>query len=324
MRRLGGEGTSCPLLPLPPAIRPGLHCGGARHRPMRTAHHPSPGHQAGAPLRPHRSPSGHHGCGTSSPGHQAGAPLRHGVRPSLRDQSVTFPRPSGRGSIAACLPPDSVVRWPCASPGHQAGAPLRPGQRAQRRSHGHHLPPAIRPGLHCGEKRGHGRRPARPPRLPPAIRPGLHCGGPVAHFDRAKRYFPRPSGRGSIAATRPRRGAGGSGRLPPAIRPGLHCGRGCAVRLSYPFPLPPAIRPGLHCGPSSIRSMTPMSLTFPRPSGRGSIAATTVDNVVATLDETSPGHQAGAPLRHREPSLTAEPVAPSPGHQAGAPLRPQC
>ena len=273
MRRLGGEGTSCPLLPLPPAIRPGLHCGGARHRPMRTAHHPSPGHQAGAPLRPHRSPSGHHGCGTSSPGHQAGAPLRHGVRPSLRDQSVTFPRPSGRGSIAACLPPDSVVRWPCASPGHQAGAPLRPGQRAQRRSHGHHLPPAIRPGLHCGEKRGHGRRPARPPRLPPAIRPGLHCGGPVAHFDHAKRYFPRPSGRGSIAATRPRRGAGGSGRLPPAIRPGLHCGndrRQCRRHAGRDFPRPSG-RGSIAASGTEPHGRAGRS--FPRPSGRGSIAA---------------------------------------------------
>ncbi len=62
--------------------------------------------------------------------------------------------------------------------------------------------------------------------------------------------------------------------LPPAIRPGLHCGstdKTGAVTLSDE--LPPAIRPGLHCGVPVEIVVGPLTRDFPRPSGRGSIAA---------------------------------------------------
>ena len=131
----------------------------------------------------------------------------------------------------------------------------------------------IRDRLHCGpivrERTARFRR-----HLPPAIRPGLHCGElERLSFDRWGSNFPRPSGRGSIAATGRRRSAATRCVLPPAIRPGLHCGHPHTPRRKHDH-------------------------------------------------DTSPGHQAGAPLRrlagvvhgcarHRS----------SPGHQAGAPLR---
>ena len=87
--------------------------------------------------------------------------------------------------------------------------------------------------------------------LPPAIRPGLHCGAAVRSFSVTLRLaFPRPSGRGSIAALIPMGRAWIDDRLPPAIRPGLHCGR---------------------LGLLAVFCRTP--IVFPRPSGRGSIAA---------------------------------------------------
>ena len=175
--------------------------------------------------------------------------MRHGVLVAAMVGVVGFPRPSGRGSIAAfpsAAPHRSRAR---PSPGHQAGAPLRPGSACQLGLSSLFLPPAIRPGLHCGHpsppvagnlmNTSPGHQAGAPlrrllperlqlgtSRLPPAIRPGLHCGkwklageiGPI-------RSFPRPSGRGSIAAP---------GRPPGPLRP-------------WPL-LPPAIRPGLHCG----------------------------------------------------------------------------
>ena len=213
------------LLPcqLPPAIRPGLHCGNV----VAVLHG--------------------HGLRTS-PGHQAGAPLRRRAARHTGDGPHNFPRPSGRGSIAA------RGRGPC---------------RGRRRQ----LPPAIRPGLHCGRSTSASRCPLSP-------------------------SFPRPSGRGSIAA------AGSSGTspprraLPPAIRPGLHCGG--AARSFVDFvggDLPPAIRPGLHCG-AAANGEDSIYGGFPRPSGRGSIAATTARTTTRWGVSASPGHQAGAPLRH--------------------------
>ena len=199
-------------------------------------------------LRPIRFPG-------PSPGHQAGAPLRHPVGLSHQE---------GRDRP---------------SPGHQAGAPLRPRD---------------------------GRQPHRVWHLPPAIRPGLHCGllfwvslllGIVS--------FPRPSGRGSIAASSSPDSPESGPELPPAIRPGLHCGpERHAVRTRSDSPLPPAIRPGLHCGvtvPTLARSLRTI---FPRPSGRGSIAAPTSRRPRSRRCRTSPGHQAGAPLRRLSPDLS--------------------
>ena len=260
-------------MPLPPAIRPGLHCGSA------------PSDKTGITLYGFPRPSGR-GSIAALPGASAADSTAIFPRPSGRgsiaagaayyaNRSVRgFPRPSGRGSIAA---------WPAApwhpvasaaSPGHQAGAPLRRGGAEFLGHVETRLPPAIRPGLHCGadpDGSRMDRRPAspghqagaplRPPRaprrvlphadrLPPAIRPGLHCGG-----ERVNR-------RADLILD-----------LPPAIRPGLHCGATVATFSSAASALPPAIRPGLHCGNLASPVLCPIAEPFPRPSGRGSIAA---------------------------------------------------
>ena len=109
--------------------------------------------------------------------------------------------------------------------------------------------PAIRPGLHCGCPLVRASTYWRHV-LPPAIRPGLHCG-----------YCPFQS---------PRSWA----ELPPAIRPGLHCGsHDVAWATNLGSLLPPAIRPGLHCGCPVRTFAIVLRRYFPRPSGRGSIAA---------------------------------------------------
>ena len=109
--------------------------------------------------------------------------------------------------------------------------------------------------------------------------------------------FPRPSGRGSIAAPRGRRTAAGCGTFPRPSGRGSIAARCRAERPTHRRGLPPAIRPGLHCG------------TLP---GRATNAQT----------GTSPGHQAGAPLRHVARRVLCDLAPSSPGHQAGAPLRP--
>ena len=185
-----------------------------------------------------------------------------------------FPRPSGRGSIAApttTTAPDSgahlppAIRpglhcgfpavvvvssgWP-ASPGHQAGAPLR---RREGRGPGVKragLPPAIRPGLHCGGA-SHGGYPGAL-----VASPGHQAGAPlrlahvVEHVGEGV-DFPRPSGRGSIAAS------------------------------------------------THIFQVSNGGAVFPRPSGRGSIAAVRAAWASRIFLASSPGHQAGAPLRQR-------------------------
>ena len=213
-----------------------------RHRPS------SPGHQAGAPLRlPVRATDRRRR--PPSPGHQAGAPLRRRVRLHLGEQLAGFPRPSGRGSIAARTPSARRPGSASPSPGHQAGAPLR---------------------------LGHQRARGRPGRTPS---PGHQAGAPLRRLDclvdvDRLDLFPRPSGRGSIAADR---GAGSARARQPS--PGHQAG----APLRHPRPdggtrrgrqLPPAIRPGLHCGAVSRSSPLRYRRTFPRPSGRGSIAAT--------------------------------------------------
>ena len=168
--------------------------------------------------------------------------------PPLRS---AFPRPSGRGSIAALRLVSNSVK-PCPpSPGHQAGAPLR------------------------------------------------HDG--VGHAAGASAAFPRPSGRGSIAA-------------------------GCypvdALDGSAAFPRPSG-RGSIAAVGRSARPHRPAYTRFPRPSGRGSIAATRRVARAATRMWSSPGHQAGAPLRPRCVVGTRSATETSPGHQAGAPLRHQ-
>ena len=111
---------------LPQAIRPGAPLRHPVDVRRSVARYPaSPGHQAGAPLRLVRLVD-RMTVFRASPGHQAGAPLR---------------RHSQRLAHNGRLP----------SPGHQAGAPLRrAGCVAGDKGAGHGLPPAIRPGLHCG------------------------------------------------------------------------------------------------------------------------------------------------------------------------------
>ena len=332
---------------LPPAIRPGLHCGrGPVGLGITGGCRPSPGHQAGAPLR--RSlvvrlasgvwffprPSGRGSIaacwsGCSRPGTRRLPPA---IRPGLHcgdqivngddDGEISFPRPSGRGSIAAigcARPHHSATRT---SPGHQAGAPLRrPGSRkvsnrspgfprpsgrgsiaatppaGRSTSSGPLLPPAIRPGLHCGAVRSW-RRGAVLRDLPPAIRPGLHCGAAPWDTSRGAGRLPpaiRPGlhcgpeleipakidtdaspGHQAGAPLRLRAELGHrrqARRLPPAIRPGLHCGQRRGALLDLRLHLPPAIRPGLHCGAYSSSAEHRGRSSFPRPSGRGSIAA---------------------------------------------------
>ncbi len=184
---------------------------------------PSPGHQAGAPLRRDSIVGAFQNVQASSPGHQAGAPLRH-----LHLLGVEHDRRP--------------------SPGHQAGAPLR-RQRAETVILGH---------LNFPRPSGRGsiaasRGPSTPDRgrrgLPPAIRPGSIAAVSTIGRDLVA-AFPRPSGRGSIAAWRRQQSESTTrSRLPPAIRPGLHCG-------------------------DARRFIVGKCLNFfPRPSGRGSIAA---------------------------------------------------
>ncbi len=159
------------------------------------------------------------------------------------------------------------------------------------------LPPAIRPGLHCGEA-------PLPPGvpiltgLPPAIRPGLHCG--------------MPSGSRSVGFSRASPGHQAGAPLrhkSPALIETLESG------------LPPAIRPGLHCGAFARSPLVGAGTSFPRPSGRGSIAATTPPALCRTLARLPPAIRPG--LHCGDVTGTIWPGKPrtSPGHQAGAPLR---
>ncbi len=158
---------------LPPAIRPGLHCGVDWNRLWRRRYPTSPGHQAGAPLRQTCRPRGscHHGA---SPGHQAGAPLRR-CREALHR------------------------RRDRASPGHQAGAPLRRVYRGAL-----WWGAAASPGHQAGAPL---RRPSNPVGASPGMgpSPGHQAGAPLRRHREAptaelRHPFPRPSGRGSIAA----------------------------------------------------------------------------------------------------------------------------
>ena len=136
---------------------------------------------AGAPLRRAvlRRPSA---PVSASPGHQAGAPLRQRRRRPSWSWPAHFPRPSGRGSIAA------------------TGRPAHRRRTTQ-------LPPAIRPGLHCGS------RSRTLPGSSPSASPGHQAGAPLRQVDERVTLPVEPF-------------------LPPAIRPGLHCGGGIFGNLT--------------------------------------------------------------------------------------------
>ena len=91
------------------------------------------------------------------------------------------------------------------------------------------LPPAIRPGLHCG-----GEFPlfeaAQCECLPPAIRPGPHCGDETIEP-----------------------GAFNKTLLPPAIRPGLHCGSRAMALASPADPASPGHQAGAPLRPTMAR-----------------------------------------------------------------------
>ena len=211
---------------------------------------PSPGHQAGAPLR--RGERASEVVGDApSPGHQAGAPLRQ-------------PDRGRRGRMGG------------SSPGHQAGAPLRHAEAEAEQWTGYLLPPAIRPGLHCGFS--------------------CFVAEPVANV-----VFPRPSGRGSIAASRSSPTAPSARSFPrPSGRGSIaarwRCGRGgCATWPS------PGHQAGAPLRPKLGEKVRQLSGLFPRPSGRGSIAALPAGWRSWYIRRPSPGHQAGAPLRPLSP-----------------------
>ena len=237
-----------PDVSLPPAIRPGLHCGTNIVAGNNAASYPSPGHQAGAPLRLPVSACLDVLAPRSSPGHQAGAPLR--LLPVPVTEVVGRASPGHQAGAPLrqprCRMGDELGVAP--SPGHQAGAPLRLPRPHVRDRPAQVLPPAIRPGLHCGPGVGI----VAPDSC--VTSPGHQAGAPLRHrVDGVPPsqwvHFPRPSGRGSIAASSSVNHHHRDSWLPPAIRPGLHCGR--AIETVAVIPASP----------------------FPRPSGRGSIAA---------------------------------------------------
>ena len=169
MRLVVPLGLLTRLVELPPAIRPGLHCGGDWVLSQLAIGFASPGHQAGAPLRPPdgRSssdepeafprPSGRGSIAALAPRVVTTVPVSFprpsgrgsiaaGRRGSLCQWWTDFPRPSGRGSIAATA---TVQRWRSRwppSPGHQAGAPLRPHSARTHRT----FPAPPSPGHQAG------------------------------------------------------------------------------------------------------------------------------------------------------------------------------
>ncbi len=257
---------------LPPAIRPGLHCGNPFEWVLKPIKCASPGHQAGAPLR-RRGRRRAAGRRSGFPRPSGRGSIAAGIAPPVPEASPSFPRPSGRGSIAAGRPRYRPPVRSATSPGHQAGAPLR------HRSFGWFL----------------------------------FWG----------RDFPRPSGRGSIAAITSCSISASLRPLPPAIRPGLHCGEFAAPwDTSRGAGLPPAIRPGLHCGNNFMFDLRVAAAASP-----GHQAGAPLRRVRRAVGHEprrgpSPGHQAGAPLRPGGPRRHGRSGYPSPGHQAGAPLRP--
>ena len=159
----------------------------------------------------------------------------------------------------------------------------------------------------------------------PAIRPGLRCGDTIA----PNYEGPAPPLPGHQAGAPLRRddapAAVAADCCPsPAIRPGLRCGViPVLVRLAFCTSLPghqagaplrrrpragddqrrrspsPAIRPGLRCGDRGHDRAASDAWDPPRPSGRGSVAATATALTASRSALALPGHQAGAPLRRR-------------------------
>ena len=247
-------------------------------------------------------------AGYASPGHQAGAPLRLRDDLVILEHRVIFPRPSGRGSIAATCGTQTALMCFCLPPAIRPGlhCGLRPTSgHSQTQSR---LPPAIRPGLHCGCG-GHPGGPCDCDRLPPAIRPGLHCGTPgelrtVADLLASPGHQAgaplRPSGArntsSSVIPPSPGHQAGAPlrhrvGKAFPVCSissPGHQAGAPLRLELrhrevAHRLRLPPAIRPGLHCGFGAAGGTHLHEWDFPRPSGRGSIAAGCTTRGTSTL-----------------------------------------
>ena len=273
LRRLAAPGPTTVRPGLPPAIRPGLHCGVLDHVRCQIGHLASPGHQAGAPLRPRHRPGARH-----LRAHFFPRPSGRGSIAALCDRGAvapccaTFPRPSGRGSIAAPhrgTRAAALADFPRPS---GRGSIAAPSWRFPPRST-RTLPPAIRPGLHCGYERNLdiGGKLVDFPR--PSGRGSIAASAAVRSSISAC-IFPRPSGRGSIAAHTAALPSTEAGRPSPGHQAGAPLRLAGLERLHVQGePLPPAIRPGLHCG--------------------GGMNETT-----ETQWASSPGHQAGAPLRH--------------------------
>ena len=190
----------------------------------------------------------------ASPGHQAGAPLRLGDAADGDGQVARFPRPSGRGSIAAI------------------GTSTPSG-------HALSLPPAIRPGLHCGAGSliSHGSS--------ALTSPGHQAGAPLrrgsGRRDEGPRsvVFPRPSGRGSIAAGRRGSLCQWWTDFPRPSGRGSIAATATVQRWRSRWPPSPGHQAGAPLRPHSARTHR----TFPAP--------------------PSPGHQAGAPLRRARAAL---------------------
>ena len=210
---------------LPPAIRPGLHCGDAFASTSASSWRASPGHQAGAPLRPGHHPPVDRGARHLPPAIRPGLHCGWAISEREADRAARLPPAIRPGLHCGALIALSTLTGWTSSPGHQAGAPLRRIEVLDQPAHDN-LPPAIRPGLHCGTR---------------DQMAALGGGG----------SFPRPSGRGSIAAR-------------------------CPDRHHFAIVVP---SPGHQAGAplrqrrARCEDEGPGLDGFPRPSGRGSIAA---------------------------------------------------
>ena len=193
-----------------------------------------------------------------------------------------YPRPKGRGSIAAAGAPWHRRCLPCAIHGRKAVAPLRQVGLAQPLRE---LLAAI-----------HGRKAVAP----------LRREAVTARRDELRPDYPRPKGRGSIAA--PASSVAAASRMPSlstAERPWLHCGACQALAQGGTWRLSTAERPWLIAAERHRCHRSHRVADYPRPKGRGSIAARRRPPAPApSADRTSiHGRKAVAPLRLRRAGM---------------------